>query len=46
MKEQMSLEDYKKVSMRLMKLCEKELKDFCSKESNTSIAGMLILQGY
>lgn len=59
MKEQMSLEDYKKKvedylqlsvdkkeSMRLMKIYEKELKEFCSKKLNTSIAGMLILQGY
>ena len=59
MKEQMSLEDYKKKVedylqllvdkkelMRLMKIYEKELKEFCSKKLNTSIAGMLILQGY
>ena len=59
MKEQMSLENYKKKvedylqlsvnkkeSMRLMKIYEKELKEFCSKKLNTSIAGMLILQGY
>ena len=59
MKEQMSLEDYKKKvedylklsvdkkeSMRLMKIYEKELKEFCSKKLNTSIAGMLILQDY
>lgn len=32
MKEQMSLEDYKKVSIRLMKICEKDLKEFCSKK--------------
>lgn len=59
MKEQMSLEDYKKKvedylqlsvnkkeSMRLMKIYEKELNEFCSEELNTSIAGTLILQGY
>ena len=46
------VEDYlqlsvdKKESMRLMKIYEKELKEFCSKKLNTSIAGMLILQGY
>lgn len=46
------IEDYlqlstdKKESMRLMKIYEKELKEFCSKKLNTSIAGMLILQGY
>lgn len=45
-KEQMSLEDYKKASMRLMKLYEKDLNEFCSEKLNTSIAGMLILQGY
>ena len=59
MKEQMSLEDYKKKvedylqlsvdkkeSMRLMKLYEKDLNEFCSEKLNTSLAGMLILQGY
>lgn len=46
------VEDYlqlsidKKESMRLMKIYEKELKEFCSKKLNTSIAGMLILQGF
>lgn len=46
------VEDYlqlsidKKESMRLMKIYEKEFKEFCSKKLNTSIAGMLILQGY
>ena len=46
MKEQMSLEDYKKVSMRLMNIYEKELKEFCSEKINTSIAGKLIIKGY
>ena len=46
MKEQMSLEDYKKESMRLMNTYEKELNEFCSEKLNTSIAGTLILQGY
>ena len=46
MKEQMSLEDYKKESIRLMKFYEKELNEFCSEKFNTSIAGTLILQGY
>lgn len=59
MKEQMSLENYKKKvedyvqlsvnkkeSMRLMKIYEKELNEFCSEKLNTSIAGTLILQDY
>ena len=33
MKEQMSLEDYKKVSMRLMNIYEKELNEFCSEKN-------------
>ena len=56
MKEQMSLENYKKKvkdylqlsvdkkeSIRLMKLYEKELNEFCSEKLNTSITGTLIL---
>lgn len=46
MKEQMSLEDYKKASIRLMKIYEKELNEFYSEKLNTSIARTLILQGY
>lgn len=59
MKEQMSLENYKKKvedylqlsankkeSMRLMKIYEKELNEFCSEKLNTSIAGTLIIQDY
>ena len=46
MKEQMSLEDYKKESKRLMQLYEKELNEFSSEKLNTSIAGTLILQVY
>ena len=46
MKEQMSLEDYKKESIRLMKLYEKDLNEFCSEKLNTSITGTLIFQGY
>lgn len=42
----LQLSTEKKESMRLMKIYEKELKEFCSKKLNTSIAGMLILQGY
>ena len=33
MKEQMSLEDCKKESMRLMNIYEKELNEFCSKKN-------------
>ena len=46
MKEQMSLEDYKKASIRLMKIYEKELNEFYNEKLNISITGMLILQGY
>ena len=46
MKEQMSLEDYKKESIRLMKLYEKDLNEFYNEELNISITGTLILQGY
>lgn len=59
MKEQMSLENYKKKvkdylqlsvdkkeSIRLMKLYEKELNEFCSEKLNISITGTLILQDY
>ena len=42
MKEQMSLEDCKKASIRLMKLYEKELYKFCSEKLNISITGTLI----
>ena len=46
------VEDYlqlsvnKKESMRLMKLYEKDLNEFCSEKLITSIAVTLILQGY
>lgn len=46
------VEDYlqlsvnKKESIRLMKIYEKELNEFCSEKLNISIAGTLILQGY
>ena len=46
MKEQMGFEDYKKASIRLMKIYGKELNEFCNKKMNTSIAETLILQGY
>ena len=43
MKEQMSLEDYKKESIRLMKLYEKDLNEFYNEKLNISIIGTLIL---
>ena len=43
MKEQMSLEDCKKASIRLVKIYGKELNEFCSEKLNTSIAETLIL---
>ncbi len=46
MKEQMSLGDYKKESIRLMKLYEKDLNEFYNEKLNISITGTLTLQGY
>ena len=39
MKEQMSLEDYKKESMRLMNIYEKELNEFCSEKNEHFYSG-------
>lgn len=46
MKEQMSLEDYKKESIRLMKLYGKDLNEFYNEKLNISITETLIFQGY
>ena len=46
MKEQTSLEDYKKESICLMKLYEKELNEFYNEKLNISTTETLIFQGY